>query len=170
MAILDILTYPDNFLKKTARPVEKIDDAVRTLVADMADTMYQAPGVGLAATQVGSDLRIIVYDPDADKDNRPFQVLVNPRIVSTEGSIISEDEGCLSVPEFRADVERAEKTVVEGQDMDGNPVTIESDGLLSVIFQHEIDHLDGVLFIDRISRLKREIYKRKVKKQLKRSA
>jgi peptide deformylase len=170
MAILDILTYPDNFLNKTARPVEKIDEAVRTLVADMADTMYQAPGVGLAATQVGSDLRIIVYDPDADKDNRPFQVLVNPRIVSTEGSVISEDEGCLSVPEFRADVERAEKTVIEGQDMDGNPVTIESDGLLSVIFQHEIDHLDGILFIDRISRLKREIYKRKVKKQLKRSA
>lgn len=170
MAILEILTYPNTFLKKTAQPVEKIDAAVRTLVADMADTMYQAPGVGLAATQVGSDLRIIVYDPKADQENRPYQVLINPRILSTEGSFISEDEGCLSVPEFRADVERAEKTVVEGLDMDGNLVTIEADGLLSVIFQHEIDHLDGVLFIDRISRLKREMYKRKVKKQLKHCA
>ena len=147
--------------------MEEINDEIRKLVEDMADTMYQAPGVGLAAIQVGANKSIIVYDPEADKENRPYQVLINPEIISLEGEVLSENEGCLSVPDFRADVKRAESAVVTGIDMDGNPVKIEAEGLLSIIFQHEIDHLNGILFIDRISSLKRGMYKRKVKKQLK---
>lgn len=170
MAILEIHTYPDTILKQKARPVEIIDDSVRRLVADMADTMYQAPGVGLAAPQVGHSLRIIVYDPDADSENRPYRALINPTIVKTEGGVTSENEGCLSVPEYRADVKRAERAVVEGLDVDGEPVRIEAEGLLAIILQHEIDHLDGILFIDRISALKREMVKRKIKKQTRQSA
>jgi peptide deformylase len=166
MAILRIITYPDPFLKKKTKPVEDINDDVQKLIEDMADTMYEAPGVGLAAIQVGEDRSIIVFDPEADKENRPYQVLINPEIVSTEGEFLSENEGCLSVPEFRSDVKRAEFTVVTGLDRNGNPVRMEAHGLLSVILQHEIDHLNGILFIERISSLKRGIYKRKVKKQL----
>lgn len=169
MAILDVLTYPDKFLKNSTKPVEKINDAVHRLVADMADTMYEAPGVGLAAIQVGSDKSIIIYDPTPDKEKRDYNVLINPVILSMEGEQLSENEGCLSVPDFRADVQRAESVVVDGLDLDGNPVHIETDGMLSVILQHEIDHLNGILFIDRISALKREMYKRKIKKQLKRN-
>ncbi len=170
MAILEILTYPDGFLKKKATPVMDIDEGLRRLFEDMADTMYAAPGVGLAATQIGCDKSIIVFDPTADKENRPYQVLVNPTIIAAEGQVLSENEGCLSVPEYRADVKRAESAIVEGLDREGKPVRIEAEGLLAIILQHEIDHLNGVLFIDRISALKREIYKRKVKKQLKNSA
>lgn len=167
MALLEIITYPDKFLTKKTDPVKEINDEIRQLVEDMADTMYQAPGVGLAAIQVGENRSIIVYDPEADKENRPYKALINPEIISMEGEIISENEGCLSVPDFRADVKRAEFAVVTGIDLDGNPVKIEAEGLLSVILQHEIDHLNGILFIDRISSLKRGMYKRKVKKQLK---
>ncbi|MFO7559360.1 MAG: peptide deformylase [Desulfobacterales bacterium] len=167
MALLEIITYPDKFLTKKTDPVKEINDEIRQLVKDMADTMYQAPGVGLAAIQVGENRSIIVYDPEADKENRPYKALINPEIISMEGEIISENEGCLSVPDFRADVKRAEFAVVTGIDLDGNPVKIEAEGLLSVILQHEIDHLNGILFIDRISSLKRGMYKRKVKKQLK---
>jgi len=166
MTILKILTYPDPFLKKKTKPVEDINDDIKKLIEDMADTMYEAPGVGLAAIQVGEDRSIIVFDPEADKENRPYQVLINPEIVSKEGEFLSENEGCLSVPEFRSDVKRAEFTVVTGLDRNGNPVRMEAHGLLSVILQHEIDHLNGILFIERISSLKRGIYKRKVKKQL----
>ncbi len=166
MAILKIITYPDPFLKKKTKPVEDINNDVQKLIEDMADTMYEAPGVGLAAIQVGEDRSIIVFDPEADKENRPYQVLINPEIVSKEGEFLSENEGCLSVPEFRSDVKRAEFTVVTGLDRNGNPVRMEAHGLLSVILQHEIDHLNGILFIERISSLKRGIYKRKVKKQL----
>jgi len=166
MTILKILTYPDPFLKKKTKPVEDINDDIKKLIEDMADTMYEAPGVGLAAIQVGEDRSIIVFDPEADKENRPYQVLINPEIVSKEGEFLSENEGCLSVPEFRSDVKRAEFTVVTGLDRKGNPVRMEAHGLLSVILQHEIDHLNGILFIERISSLKRGIYKRKVKKQL----
>ncbi|MBA4366182.1 MAG: peptide deformylase [Desulfobacterium sp.] len=166
MTVLKIITYPDPFLKKKTKPVEDINDDIKKLIEDMADTMYEAPGVGLAAIQVGEDRSIIVFDPEADKENRPYQVLINPEIVSTEGELLSENEGCLSVPEFRSDVKRAEFAVVTGLDIQGNPVRIDAQGLLAVILQHEIDHLNGILFIDRISSLKRGIYKRKVKKQL----
>ena len=167
MAVLKILTYPDKFLKRKTAPVENIDEEIQTLIDDMADTMYQAPGVGLAAIQVGADKSIVVYDPTADKEQRPYHVLINPEIISTEGEVLSENEGCLSVPDFRADVKRAAFALVKGLDREGNPVRIEAEGLLSVILQHEIDHLNGVLFIDRISALKRELYKRKIKKLLK---
>ncbi|MFZ5568894.1 MAG: peptide deformylase [Thermodesulfobacteriota bacterium] len=170
MAVLEILTYPDPFLKTRTRPVIQFDDNLQELLRNMADTMYDAPGVGLAATQIGSDQSIIVFDPTADKENRPYRVLINPKIIAAEGEIISENEGCLSVPEFRSDVKRSEKMLVEGLDGCGAPVKIEAEGLLAIILQHEIDHLNGVLFIDRISTLKREIYKRKVRKQLKTSA
>jgi peptide deformylase len=167
VAILEILTYPDKFLKKTAKPVDSIDESVIKLIEDMAETMYVAPGVGLAATQVGCDKSIIVYDPLADKENRCFKVLINPVITSKEGETISENEGCLSVPEFRADVRRSASINVEGLDQEGQPVKFQTDDFLAVLLQHEIDHLNGILFIDRISSLKRELYKRKVKKQLK---
>jgi len=167
MTILKIITYPDPFLKKKTKPVEDINDDIRKLIEDMADTMYEAPGVGLAAIQVGEDKSIIVFDPEANKENRNYQALINPEIVSKEGECLSENEGCLSVPEFRSDVKRAEFAVVTGLDIQGNPVRIDAQGLLAVILQHEIDHLSGILFIDRISSLKRGIYKRKIKKQLK---
>ncbi len=167
VAILEILTYPDKFLKKTAKPIDNIDESVIKLIEDMAETMYVAPGVGLAATQVGCDKSVIVYDPVADKEHRAFQVLINPVIVSQEGETLSENEGCLSVPEFRADVKRSTLINVEGLDKEGQPVKFQADEFLAVLLQHEIDHLNGILFIDRISSLKRELYKRKVKKQLK---
>ncbi len=167
--LLDILTYPDEFLRRTAKPVEEIDEEVNKIIENMADTMYQAPGVGLAAIQAGIDKSIIIFDPEADAEKRNYQVLINPRIVSSEGGTISENEGCLSVPDLRSDVRRAEKVVVEGLDRNGSPVRMDADGLLSVILQHEIDHLNGTLFIDRISALKREMYKKKRKKALKRS-
>jgi len=167
MAILEILTYPDEFLKQPAKPVDQLDDSIQQLIDDMAETMYQAPGVGLAATQIGSDKRIIVYDPVADKEEQAFQVLINPMILSLEGNYLSEDEGCLSVPGLRANVKRAAHAVVEGLDRNGEPLHIEAQDFLAVLLQHEIDHLDGILFIDRISKLKREMYKRKVKKMLK---
>lgn len=165
MTILKIIAYPDPFLKKKTKPVEDINDDIKKLIEDMADTMYEAPGVGLAAIQVREDKSIIVFDPEADKEKRHYQVLINPEIVSKEGECLSENEGCLSVPEFRSDVKRAEFAVVTGLDIQGNPVRIDAQGLLAVILQHEIDHLNGILFIDRISSLKRGIYKRKVKKQ-----
>lgn len=165
MTILDIFTYPDNVLREKTKPVTEIDAEIRKIIADMVETMYQAPGVGLAATQVGCGKSIIVFDPTADKENRPYQVLINPEILSKEGEILSENEGCLSVPDFRADVKRAASVVVEGLNAEGQPVHIEAENLLSIILQHEIDHLNGVLFIDRISSLKRELYKRKMKKQ-----
>lgn len=169
MAILDIVTYPDPFLKTKTRPIEKIDDGVRKLVDDMAETMYVAPGIGLAATQVGVDQRILIYDISPPETENGLTVLINPEIVDQGGSQLSEGEGCLSVPDFRADVTRAEWVRVTALDLDGRPLTIEDSGLHAIVLQHEIDHLDGVLFIDRISALKREMYKRRVKKQLKAS-
>lgn len=167
MALLEILTYPDPFLRKSAKPVTTFDDTIEKIIQDMAETMYDAPGVGLAATQAGIDKRIIVFDPEADPNKRDFQVVINPEIIDSRGEMLSEDEGCLSVPDFRANVKRSEFVVIEAVDRHGNPVTIEAAGLLSVILQHEIDHINGVLFIDRISALKRQLYIKKIKKALK---
>jgi peptide deformylase len=167
MTILDILTYPDPVLKNPTTPVTEIDDEIRQIVADMADTMYAAPGVGLAAIQAGIDKSIIVYDPEADDQKRDFKVLINPEITFYEGSMNSENEGCLSVPDFRADVKRHARVTAEGMDINGRRVKIHAEGLLSVILQHEIDHLNGILFIDRISVLKRQMYKKKRLKALK---
>jgi peptide deformylase len=133
----------------------------------MAATMYQAPGVGLAASQVGIGQSFFIYDIAPREDGQDLHVLVNPKIVTREGEIISENEGCLSVPDFRADVKRAERILVEGVDREGNPLRFEADGLLAIVIQHELDHLNGTLFIDRISALKRQMYKRRVLKELK---
>ena len=167
MAILKILTYPDKFLTKPTKLVENIDEKIHNLIEGMASTMYQAPGIGLAAIQVGCDKSLLVYDVSDRDEKRSLHVLINPRIVSSEGTTISEEEGCLSVPDFKADVKRAASILVEGVDREGKPLRIEAQGLLSVMLQHEIDHLNGILFIDHISSLKRGIYKKRVKKNLK---
>lgn len=167
MSLLNILTYPDPVLRQPTQPVTVIDAEIRKIIADMADTMYDAPGVGLAAIQAGIDKSIIVYDPEADDEKRAYQVLINPEIVAAEGELISENEGCLSVPDFRANVKRFARVTAKGLDQEGNPVTIEGEGLLAVILQHEIDHLNGVLFIDHISALKRQLYKKKRMKAIK---
>lgn len=170
MAILDILTYPEKSLLEPSVAVEDIDDEIRTLVTDMGETMFAAPGVGLAAPQIGVNKRIIVYDANAgekeDSGKNEYNALINPEIVSSGGSIISENEACLSVKDYSADVKRYETVTVEALDIDGNKITIDAKGILAVIMQHEIDHLDGVLFIDRISLLKRTLYKKKLKKKL----
>ena len=165
---LRIHTYPDSFLKQTAKPVENIDGKLQDIINRMAQTMYEAPGVGLASIQVGVDKSILVYDIGPRDEKRNLHVLINPKIISSEGEILSEDEGCLSVPDYRADVKRAESILMEGVDRDGNPLRFDAEGLLAIVLQHEIDHLNGTLFIDRISKLKRELYKKRILKQLKR--
>ena len=167
MAIYDIVTYPDKFLEKPTKPVANIDGQTQKVIDNMATTMYSAPGIGLAAIQVGIDQSILVYDIEQQDQGRLLQVLVNPKIITAEGEILSENEGCLSVPEFRADVKRQAAVLVEGFDRDGNPLRLEAQGMLAIVLQHEIDHLNGTLFIDRISSLKRQLYKRRIKKQLK---
>ena len=161
--LLDILKFPDPVLRQVAKPVENITSDTATFIDNMVDTMYAAPGVGLAAPQVGLSRRIIVIDTDHENRGKHLIKLVNPVIVASEGEVISE-EGCLSVAEYTADDKRAERVQVLGVDERGNERKIETDGFLAIVLQHEIDHLDGKLFIDRISRLKRELYVRKLKK------
>ena len=163
---MKIYTYPDPILRNKAESVENIDGEMQKLIDGMADTMYMAPGIGLAAVQVGEDKRIIVYDLSPREESRNLSVLINPEIVMSEGNIIYE-EACLSVIDFSAEVSRHAKVKVRGVDRHGNPVDIEAEGLLAVCLQHEIDHLNGVLFIDHISSLKRSLYKKRIKKGLK---
>lgn len=167
MAILEVLQYPDPRLRRRAEPIEKVTDELRQLAADLLETMYDEPGIGLAAPQVGHAIRLVVLDTDwTDEDaERSPLVLVNPEIVSREGKI-TWTEGCLSVPDFTADVERAERVVLRASDLEGAPLELAASGLRAVCFQHEVDHLDGMLFIDRISRLKRDLYVQKRKKAL----
>ena len=167
MSKLDILTYPDQFLSKPTKPLENINGQVQQMIEDMAATMYEAPGIGLAAIQIGWDKSLLIYDIAPRDEARELHVLINPQIVTKEGEIVSENEGCLSVPDFRADVKRAANITVEGHDREGNPVRMDAEGLLAIVLQHEIDHLNGTLFIEHISSLKRQMYKRRVKKQLK---
>jgi peptide deformylase len=168
MALREVLQFPDPRLKRVSEPVEVIDDAIRALAADMLDVMYDEPGIGLAAPQVGESIRLIVVDTEWTEEGaeRNPLVLVNPEILEREGAI-TWIEGCLSVPDFQADVERAQKVRIRGLDLDGREVVEEAEDLRAVCFQHEIDHLDGILFIDRISRLKRSMYVKKRKKALK---
>jgi len=163
MAFRKILTYPASELKQTAHAVQNIDGSIDALVTDLVDSMYAAPGVGLAATQVGSPERVIVLDVDHEHPGARLIKLINPVIVEREGSIVWE-EGCLSVVDYTAEVTRAKRVLVKGWTPDQKEIEIEGEDLLAVALQHEIDHLDGKLFIDRISRLKRDLYKRKVKK------
>jgi peptide deformylase len=152
MAVLDILRYPDSRLHTVARPVAAVDDRVRRLVRDMADTMYAAPGVGLAATQVDVHERVIVVDTSDTRDQ--LRVFVNPEIVSAGAERKLHEEGCLSVPGVYEEVERPERVTVRALDEHGQPFTLEADGLLAVCIQHEIDHLDGKVFVQYLSRLK----------------
>ncbi len=161
-----ILTYPDKFLEEPVAEVKNIDDKLQEAIARMAATMYAAPGVGLAAIQVGLDLRMLIYDIMPRDEDRELHVLINPRIVESDGTTVSKEEGCLSVPDFRADVNRAAHIHVTGYDEKETPLDFDADGFLSIVLQHEIDHLDGKLFIDRISSLKRRLYKRRIRKQL----
>ena len=166
MSTLKILTYPDIVLRNPTRELDNIDGNVQKMIDQMSETMYAAPGVGLAAIQVGWDRSVLIYDISPSEDGGALQVLINPRIVDQEGEILSENEGCLSVPEFRADVKRYASILVEGVDREGRPLKLEAEGMLAIVLQHEIDHLKGKLFIDHISALKRQMYARRMKKKL----
>ena len=166
MTILKILTYPDHTLRQPTNELDNIDGDVQKMIDQMSSTMYDAPGVGLAAIQVGWDKSVLIFDVSASDQDRSLQVLINPRIVDQEGEILSENEGCLSVPEFRADVKRYASILVEGVDREGRPVELEAEGMLAIVLQHEIDHLKGKLFIDHVSALKRQMYTRRMKKKL----
>jgi peptide deformylase len=163
MALLTILHYPDERLRTVAKPVEQIDDALRAFIDDMFETMYEAPGIGLAATQVDFHQRLVVIDVSEEKD-QPL-VLINPEILEKRGAE-EMDEGCLSVPGIYETVERAEWIKVRALDRNGEPFELETDGLLAVCIQHELDHLEGKLFVDYLSILKRQRIKKKLEKQL----
>ena len=164
MAVLNILHFPDPRLRTKARPVTEFDPALATLASDMLETMYEAPGIGLAATQVDRHIRMLVMDISEDK-SQP-RVLVNPEIVSSEGEE-EMDEGCLSVPGYYETVRRAERVRVRAQDVKGDYFEIEADGLEAVCIQHEMDHLEGKLFVDYLSGLKRDRIRKKLEKQQK---
>ncbi|MCX8034427.1 MAG: peptide deformylase [Thermodesulfovibrio sp.] len=163
MAVLEIRKYPDEVLKKKALPITEIDKNIQKLIDDMIETMYKANGVGLAAPQVGVSKRLIVVDTSSREENRSLIVLINPEIIYSEGEVLSE-EGCLSIPGFTTRLKRGEKILVKGLDRKGNEIEICAEGLFSRALQHEIDHLDGMLLIDRISPLKRELFRRKYQK------
>lgn len=167
MALLNILRYPDARLHKTAAPVTVFDDALRKLVADMIETMYTAPGIGLAATQVDVHKQLIVIDVSERRDS--LVVLVNPEILDATG-ISDIEEGCLSVPGIYEMVERAERVKVRAYDQNGVPFTLEAQGLLSVCIQHEMDHLKGKVFVDYLSQLKQQRIRARLAKQLRKSA
>ena len=166
MALLQVYEFPDPILQQHAMPVTVFDDKLRQLAADMLETMYEERGIGLAANQVAVLKQIVVVDVmagDEDHGQREPQVLVNPKIVAASGETAIE-EGCLSVPEFRAEVPRAEKIKVEYQDLEGQPQTLEADGLLAICLQHEFDHLRGRLFIDYLPPLKQRMVKKRLAK------
>jgi peptide deformylase len=166
MAARRILTYPDTVLREPAESVTNIDGKTQEFINDMVDTMYQAPGIGLASNQVGEPWRIIIFDTSAKDQPSDLVVVINPEIIEV-GGVVSSDEACLSVIDYSAEIKRAQRVAVQGVDREGNPITLEREGLGAIVLQHEIDHLDGVLFIDHVSKLKRELYKRRLKKILK---
>ena len=162
MALLPILHYPDPRLHKVARPVAAVDDRVRKLVTDMAETMYAAPGVGLAATQVDVHERVVVIDISEARND--LQTFINPEIIASEGDAENE-EGCLSVPGVFDKIRRAERVTVRALNASGEPFTLKAEGLLAVCIQHEIDHLEGKVFVDYLSRLKQQRIAAKLRKQ-----
>ena len=164
MAKLEILNYPDPRLRTVARPVEVVDERIRQLTEDMLETMYAAPGIGLAATQVNVHERVVVMDLSENKTEP--RIFINPEIIQADGKEVME-EGCLSVPGVYEKVERAEHVVVRALDADGNSFDLEADGLLAVCIQHEMDHLMGKLFVDYLSNLKRQCIRKKLQKQQK---
>ncbi len=162
MALLQILHYPDPRLHTVAKPVDQVDDSIRRLAADMAETMYAAPGIGLAATQVDRHVRLIVVD--VSETHNELKVFINPEILEKSGEAVRE-EGCLSVPGVYDKVTRAEHIRVRALNLDGQPFELETDGLLAICIQHEIDHLHGKVFVEYLSRLKQSRIKLKLKKQ-----
>ena len=162
--IRPILTFPDPLLKQKSAPVTIITDEIIQLAKDMAETMYDAPGVGLAAPQIGVLQRVIVIDIAAKNDAPQLITVINPVVIHSEGETF-EEEGCLSVPDFSANVKRHEQVVVKGLSLEGQERIWHADDLLAVAFQHEIDHLDGILFVDRLSPLKRDLFVKKSKKR-----
>ncbi len=167
MALLPILHYPDPRLKKRAEPVTEVDESIRRLAADMAETMYAAPGIGLAATQVDVHKRVIVIDVSEDRSG--LMVLINPEILEKDGECVSE-EGCLSVPGIYDKVTRAERVKVRALNLEGETVEFEAEGLLAVCIQHEIDHLDGKVFVEYLSPLKQSRIKAKLVKRARMTA
>lgn len=164
MAIRTILHYPDPRLREKALPVERMTPELAKLVDDMAETMYAAPGVGLAATQIGERVRIFIIDVSSEDEPSDLKVFVNPEIIRTEGSCTGP-EGCLSFPGVTEDIKRAEKVTVRALDKQGNPFELSAEGLLAVAIQHEHDHLEGLLMVDRMGLLKRRIVQRKMQKR-----
>jgi peptide deformylase len=171
MAKLSILTLPDKTLRKISLPIERVDKGVRTLADDMLETMYEAPGVGLAAVQVGVLRRLIVLDTAKGEDEPPHPlVMINPRILTLGSQLRRHEEGCLSIPDVRIEIERPSSVTVEFLDREGKRQELTAEGLLATAIQHEIDHLNGKLIIDFLSRLKRDMIVRKFKKQAKAEA
>jgi peptide deformylase len=164
MAVLEILKYPHPTLKKRSETVGRIDENVTKLIEDMKETMYAAGGIGLAACQVGVSRRVVVLDVSPMDPQYRFFALINPEIVSGEGEI-DHEEGCLSVPEYLEKIRRKEKVCVKGLSPEGNEIEMEGEGILAIALQHEIDHTHGILILDRVSRLKREIYRNRLKKE-----
>ncbi len=163
---MEIRTYPDPVLRAQAEPVKNINEEIHNLIDEMIKIMYAAPGIGLAANQVGELKRVIVFERFPGEEKRNPEVLINPEIIMSEGKVASE-ESCLSVIDFAAEVAREARVKVRGVDRHGKPVEIETEDLKAICLQHEIDHLNGILFIDHISSLKRNLYKKKLKKRLK---
>lgn len=173
LAVRHVLVVPNDVLSTRALEITNIDEKIRYLASDMADTMYKAPGIGLAANQVGELLRLIVFDiiyayAEASEKRKNPIFIINPTILFRQGTAVRE-EGCLSVPEFGVEVERSESVQVTGVDLDGNPLRIEGDGLLARVLQHEIDHLNGRTLLDHASHLKRSLYRRRLKKKERRA-
>ncbi len=158
-----ILTYGHSILRKATQSVTHFNGDLERLIDDMIETMYAAPGVGLAANQVGSLHRVFVANPAEDHDPSKLLVVINPELIESEGEVIAE-EGCLSIPDFREEVRRARRVLLQAVDRTGRPIQVEGQDLLARIFQHELDHLNGVLFVDRLSPAKRDILRRKIKK------
>jgi peptide deformylase len=163
MALLEILILGDPILTKKSAPVERVDEEIVRLARDMVETVHAAPGVGLAAPQVGVSKRIIVVDLSVGENEDDLHVLINPEIVAKEGEAVCE-EGCLSVPDIREKVSRPYRVGVRGLDIEGRPIIVEGEDLLARALCHEIDHLDGILFVDKLSALKRALIKKKFKK------
>jgi peptide deformylase len=164
VAVLEILKFPHPLLKKRCQEVDRIDGEVKKLIQDMTETMYQANGIGLAACQVGVPRRVVVFDVSPIDPEKEFFAMVNPEVISEEGEI-EHEEGCLSVPDCSEKVKRKEKVLVRGFSPEGERIEVSGDGIMAIAFQHEIDHLNGVLILDRISRLKRELYRNKLRKE-----
>ena len=170
MALRDILVIPDKRLRLVSKPVEKVDATVRKLADDMFETMYEAPGIGLAAIQIGEPLRLVTMDLAKKEDEKAPQVFINPEITWSSDEMYTHEEGCLSIPEYYEEVERPAEVKVKYTDLDGKQHEVHATGLFATCIQHEIDHLNGVLFIDHLSKLKRDRVIKKFAKAAKRTA